>query len=125
MSVNDIPATADGTDVDFSDRLVSGIDEYKQAALFRLQNDVTFIDLDYGLDLQNEIGQSGGASLGLRASAAIMNDTRFTATLLSQSRTVTNAIETIALSFDIVVDETQETFSLEVLVANNEVRLVP
>ena len=125
MSLQDIPATADGTDIDFSDRLVSGLEEYRQAALFRLQHDVTFTDLDYGLDLQNEIGQSGGASLGLRASAAIMNDTRFTATLLDQSRTVVGALETIALSFDIVVDETQETFSLDVLVANNEVRLVP
>ena len=131
--VYDLPMTADGSDVDFSrDALVSGLDEYRQAVLLRLSHEFTF-DREpngdpriFGIDLVKELGNVGGeASLGIRASAAIMNDPRFTAQLLRQDRKTTGSIVEISLEFEIIVDETQETFSLEVLVANVEVRLVP
>jgi predicted TIM-barrel fold metal-dependent hydrolase len=126
MSVTDIGVTSDGTDIDFSDKLVSGIDEYRQAAFLRISHEVTFSNNDFGIDLANELGKTSGQdTLGVRASAAIMNDQRLTATLTNQTRTYVNGIESISLSFDVTVDETQETFSLEVLVANNEVSLVP
>lgn len=122
----DLELTPDGTDMAFTDRRVSGIVEYRQACILRLSNDVTFVNLAFGIDLQNEIGQVGlASSLGVRASAAIANDERFSATLLDQRRKVVQGVEQIELDFDVVVIDTGETFSLSVLVANNEVRLVP
>ena len=133
MSVIDIGSTPDGSDIDFAnDEWVTGELEYRQAVLLRLQHGFTFernVDgspIPFGIDLQNEIGSVGtAASLGVRASAAIQNDERFTARLLDQSRVMKNGVLEISLSFEITVDDTGETFSLEVLVANGEVRLVP
>ena len=128
MSVFDIGMTADGSDIDFSDALVTGLPEYRQAVFLRLSHDVTFTDADFGLDLAGEIGSTGAATLGVRASAAIMNDPRFTATLTTpenQQRRQVGGIVEIRLAFDILVDETQETFSLDVLIANGTVQLVP
>jgi hypothetical protein len=133
MSVVDLPTNAAATDIDFAkDSTVTGLDEYRQAALLRLSHFFTFdrntdgSPIPFGIDLQAEIGTVGGdASLGVRASAAIQNDERFTAQLLNQTRRVVNAVVEIALKFEIVVDETGETFPLSVLVANGEVRLVP
>ena len=133
MSVIDIGSTSDGSDIDFAnDEWVTGLPEYRQAVLLRLQHEFTFernadgSPIPFGIDLQNEIGTVGGAaSLGIRASAAIQNDDRFTAQLLSQSQRTVNGVVEISLSFEIVVDETGETFSLDVLVANGAVRLVP
>lgn len=134
MSVVDLPTNAAATDIDFAnDSTVSGLAEYRQAALFRLSHEFTFdrnadgSPIPFGIDLQAEIGTVGGAaSLGVRASAAIQNDERFTAQLAKDPdiRTVNGVVE-IALTFEVIVDETGETFSLDVLVANGEVRLVP
>jgi hypothetical protein len=133
MPVLDLPMTSDGTDIDFgTDAVVSGLREYRQAVLLRLSHVFTFdrspdgSPREFGIDLQDEIGSVGGeASLGVRASAAIQNDPRFTAQLLDQTRRTVNGVVEISLSFEITVDETQETFSLDVLVANGEVRLAP
>jgi hypothetical protein len=133
MSVLDLPMTEDGTDIDFAnDSTVTGLPEYRQAVLLRLSHFFTFernadgSPVPFGIDLQAEIGTVGGdASLGVRASAAIQNDDRFTAQLLNQTRRVVNGVVEIDLSFEVTVDETQETFPLSVLVANGEVRLVP
>lgn len=133
MNVVDLPMTADGTDLDFStDVVVSGLREYRQAVLLRLSHEFTFdrepdgSPRPFGIDLAGELGTVGTeASLGIRASAAIQNDTRFTAQLLDQTRIVVAGAVQIKLIFEIIVDETQETFSLEALVANGEVRLVP
>ena len=133
MSVIDIGSTADGSDIDFAnDSTVTGLLEYIQAVLSRLAHGFTFdrnadgSPIPFGIDLLAEIGTVGGdASLGVRASAAIQNDERFTAQLLNQTRRVVNAVVEIALTFEVTVDETGETFSLDVLVANGEVRLVP
>ncbi len=133
MPVLDIPMTADGTDIDFTtDSFVSGLREYQQAVLLRLSHVFTFdrsadgSPKEFGIDLAAELGTVGGeASLGVRASAAIQNDERFTATLTSQTRRVVQGVAEISLSFEIIVDATGETFSLDVLVANGEVRLVP
>jgi hypothetical protein len=124
--MSDIGATLDGTDIDFSDVLVSGERELRQAADSRLSNDVTMTNFDYGVDLANELGKtSGSETLGIRASATIMNDERFSdATLTRITRTTVDDTETIALAFDIVT-AAGESFSLEVLVANGEVVLVP
>jgi hypothetical protein len=123
--MSDIGATLDGSDIDFSDALVSGERELRQAVLSRLSNAVTMTDNDYGIDLVHELGKTDGAStLGIRATAAIMNDTRFEATLTQQTRTTVDDTESITLSFDIVAD-TGESFSLAVLVENGEVTLVP
>lgn len=123
----DIAATPDGSDIDFTvDRLVSGLTEYRQAAVSRLANSVTYTDGDYGLDLAEELGQTGRSStIGVRASAAIMNDERFvSATLTNQSVSRAGGIESVALSFLVVAEDGLE-FSLDVLVANGEVELVP
>lgn len=133
MPVIDLPMTEDGTDIDFAtNSTVSGMREYQQAVLLRLSHFFTFDRFpdgspkEFGIDLSAELGTVGGeASLGVRASAAIQNDDRFTAQLVNQTRTVVNGVIEIALSFQITVDETQETFALDVLVANGEVRLVP
>jgi hypothetical protein len=119
--------TANGLDIDFSfDAVVSGEREWRQSVLLRLQHDVTFTDLDYGLDLQNEIGKTDrAASLGLRACAAIQNDPRFTATATNIERRVVDGAEEITLSIDVSVDDSGETFSLEALVANGQVSLAP
>jgi hypothetical protein len=132
MSVIDLGITADGTDIDFADKTVTGLDEYRQAVLLRLSHAFTFdrnpdgSPVPFGIDLVAELGTVGGeASLGVRASAAIQNDERFTAQLLDQTRRVVNGVVEIDLSFEVTVDATGETFSLDVLVANGEVRLVP
>lgn len=133
MPVQDLPMTADGTDIDFAtDALVSGLREYKQAVLLRLSHFFTFernadgSPKEFGLDLADELGTVGGeASLGVRASAAISNDERFTAQLTNQVRRKVQGVIEIDLSFEVTVDETGETFSLDVLVANGDVRLVP
>lgn len=133
MNVVDLPMTADGTDIDLgTDTVVSGLREYQQAALLRLSHGFTFdreadgSPRPFGIDLTNELGTVGGdASLGIRASVAIQNDPRFTARLLDQQRTMVQGVVRIQLVFEVTVNETQETFSLEVLVANGEVRLVP
>jgi hypothetical protein len=123
----DIAATLDGSDIDFTvDRVISGLPEYRQAALSRVSNDVSYVDPDYGLDLAGEIGTTGGAStIGIRASSAIMNDDRFTsATLTNSSVTQVGGVASVSLSFDVVAEDGTE-FSLDVLVANGEVALVP
>jgi hypothetical protein len=134
MSVLDLPMSDDGTDIDFAnDSTVTGIDEYRQAVLLRLSHAFTFdrstdgSPIPFGIDLMAELGTVGGdASLGVRASAAIQNDERFTAQLLgTPGRRVVNGVIELSLSFEVIVDETGETFSLDVLVANGEVRLVP
>jgi hypothetical protein len=124
----DIAATRDGTDIDFTrDVLITGIDEYRQAAFSRVSNEVEYTDADYGIDLVQELGTTGGGvnTIGIRASSAIMNDTRFVSATLtrSQVRQVGDVVE-VALSFDVVaVDGTE--LSLDVLVASGEVVLVP
>lgn len=125
MSVNDIAATADGTDIDFSSGLISGIEEYRQAAFSRISNDVTYTNLDYGLDLLLEIGKTGNeSSIGIRASAAIQNDARFIeAKLIKQGRTVDGDVVSISLAFDVVAQDGTE-FSLAVLVTSGEVVLI-
>lgn len=133
MSVQDLPMTADGLDIDFAnDSTVTGLAEYKQAILLRLSHFFTFERLNdgspvpFGIDLAHELGAIGGdSSLGIRASDAIQKDNRFTAQLTDQQRPVVNGVVEISLSFDVIVDDTGETFSLDVLVANGEVRLVP
>jgi hypothetical protein len=124
----DIAATRDGTDIDFTrDALITGIEEYRQAALSRVSNEVEYTDADYGIDLVQELGTTGDGvnTIGIRASSAIMNDTRFVSATLtrSQVRQVGDVID-VALSFDVVaVDGTE--LSLSVLVASGEVVLVP
>ena len=133
MSVIDIGSTDDGTDIDFTnDEWVTGLPEYRQAVLLRLSHFFTFdraadgSPVPFGIDLAAELGTVGGdASLGVRASAAIQNDDRFTAQLTDQSRRVVDDVVEISLSFEVIVDDTGATFSLDVLVANGEVRLVP
>lgn len=125
MNPVDLPMTADGTDIDFGfDGVVSGEREWKQAVLLRLQNDVTFTDLDFGINLDDEIGQIGRVgSLALRCSAAIQNDERFTATVRATPEIVSGRVESIALAIDVLVDDTGQTFSLAVLVADGKVTL--
>lgn len=125
--MSDIPATADGTDIDFTrDALVSGLDEYRQAALSRISNEVSYVNGDYGIDLVQELGQIGTVStIGIRASGAIMNDERFTSAALTNSSETRNGdVVEVSLSFDVVAEDGTE-FSLDVLVANGEVVLVP
>jgi hypothetical protein len=124
--MSDIGATLDGTDIDFTDRLVSGVDERRQAARSRLSNEVTYTNTDYGLDLVQELGQVGGVdTIGIRASSAIMNDDRFVSAALTASSTAqTGDVASVSLSFDVVAEDGTE-FSLDVLVANGEVALVP
>ena len=126
----DIAATRDGSDIDFTrDYIITGLEEYRQAAFSRISNEVTYTDADYGIDLALELGKTEGIdTIGIRASAAIMNDERFTSAALSTPPTVrrgvTGDLVEIALSFDVVVEDGTE-FSLDVLVANGEVVLVP
>lgn len=125
--MSDIPATRDGTDIDFSrDALVSGVDEYRQAALSRISNEVSYTNADYGIDLVQELGQTGSAdTIGIRASSAIMNDERFASATLTRSSTRrTGDVVEVSLSFDVEAEDGTE-FSLDVLVANGEVVLVP
>lgn len=125
MNPVDLPMTADGLDIDFGfDGVVSGEREWKQAVLLRLQNDVTFTNLDFGLSLDDEIGQIGrSGSLALLASAAIQNDERFTATVTATPSIIAGRVERIVLDIDVVVDDTGQTFSLAVLVADGKVAL--
>jgi hypothetical protein len=125
MNPVDLLMTADGTDIDFGfDGVVSGEREMKQAVLHRLQNDVTFTNLDFGINLDDEIGQVGcSGSLALRASAAIQNDERFTATVVATPSIIAGRVERIILDIDVVVDDTGQTFSLAVLVADGKVTL--
>lgn len=123
----DIAATADGSDIDFArDSLVSGLEEYRQAALSRISNEVTYTNNDYGLDLAGELGQTGGVdTIGIRASSAIMNDERFTSAALTQSTVRRSGdVAEVELAFDVVAQDGSEV-SLDVLVANGEVVLVP
>jgi hypothetical protein len=123
----DIAATLDGSDIDFTvDRVISGLPEYRQAALARVSNDVSYVDPDYGLDLAGEIGQTGRTStIGIRASSAIMNDQRFTSAALTNSAIVPMGdVEAVALSFDVVAEDGTD-LSLTVLVEAGEVALVP
>lgn len=125
--MSDIPATRDGSDIDFTrDTLVSGVDEYRQAVLSRLSNEVSYVNADYGLDLAGELGQIGAIdTIGIRASSAIMNDDRFSSATLTQSSTrQVGDVAEVSLSFDVVAEDGTE-FSLAVLVANGEVVLVP
>jgi hypothetical protein len=125
--MSDIAAALDGSDIDFSkDALISGVDEYRQAALSRISNEVSYTDADYGLDLVQEIGTTGGVdTIGIRASSAIMNDARFlSATLTKSTVTQTGDVSSVELSFDVVAQDGTE-LSLDVLVANGEVVLVP
>lgn len=124
--MSDIAATRDGADIDFARELISGVDEYRQAALSRVSNEVSYLDADYGIDLAQELGQTRALdTIGIRASGAIMNDERFTSAALTSSRAVRNGdIVEYSLSFAVVADDTV-TFSLDVLVANGEVVLVP
>jgi hypothetical protein len=125
--MSDIAATLDGTDIDFSvDRVITGLAEYRQAALSRISNDVSHVNADYGLDLAGELGQVDAvATIGIRASSAIMNDSRFTSAALTHSSiTQVEGTASVSLSFDVVVEDGTE-FSLDVLVANGEVALVP
>lgn len=128
MSGIDLPLTSAGDDIDFGRDTVTGLPEYRDAALLRITNDVTYDDLDYGLDVTGELGKLTDIgyeqSLGLRCCAAIQNDTRFvSATVTNSTRTTVDETLYVSLSFEVeVVDGT--TFSLSVLVANGEVRLV-
>lgn len=125
--MSDIAATRDGSDIDFTrDVLITGVDEYRQAALSRISNEVTYTDGDYGIDLAQELGKTGGIdTIGIRASSAIMNDERFaSATLTRSSVRQTGDVAKVSLSFEVVVEDGTE-FSLDVLVANGEVVLVP
>ena len=123
--MKDIAATSDGLDIDFSRELITGLDEYRQAAFSRISNEVTYTNGDYGMDMALELGTTGReGSLGIRASAAIMNDTRFTeAKLTNQTRTQDGDTVAISLSFDIVAQDGTE-LSLAVLVTNGEVVLI-
>jgi hypothetical protein len=123
----DIAATLDGSDIDFTvDRVISGLPEYRQAARARVSNEVSMVNADYGIDLAQELGQTGRVStIGVRASSAIMNDERFiSATLTNSSVSRAGGIETVALSFLAVAQDGTEV-PLDVLVANGEVTLVP
>lgn len=125
--MSDIAATTDGSDIDFTrDALISGLEEYRQAALSRVSNEVSYTNADYGIDLVQELGQVGSAAtIGIRASAAIMNDDRFTsATLTNQVVRNVGGLAEVSLAFDVVAEDGTE-FSLGVLVANGEVALVP
>jgi hypothetical protein len=125
MNPVDLPMTADGLDIDFGfDGVVSGEREWKQAVLLRLQNDVSFTNLDFGINLDDELGQVGrSGSLALRASAAIQNDERFTATVVAAPSIIAGRVERIILDIDVIVDDTGQTFSLAVLVADGKVTL--
>lgn len=125
MNPVDLPMTADGLDIDFGfDGVVSGEREWKQAVLLRLQNDVTFTNLDFGINLDDELGQVGrSGSLALRASAAIQNDERFTATVVAAPSIIAGRVERVQLDIDVIVDDTGQTFSLAVLVADGKVTL--
>jgi len=123
----DIAATRDGSDIDFGrDALISGLEEYRQTALSRVSNEVSYVNADYGIDLASELGQVNAVdTIGIRASSAIMNDDRFTsATLTNSTVTPVDGAVNYSLSFDVVAVDGQE-FSLDVLVANGEVALVP
>jgi hypothetical protein len=123
----DIAATLDGSDIDFTvDRVISGLTEYRQAALSRVSNDVSYVDADYGLDLAGEIGQTGRTStIGIRASSAIMNDQRFTSAALTNTTIArVDDVESVALSFDVVAEDGTD-LSLTVLIEAGEVALVP
>lgn len=124
--MSDIAATRDGTDIDFSDRLVSGLEEYRQAAVSRLSNEVTMTDNDYGIDLAQELGKTGALdTIGIRASDAIMKDDRFISATLTNSVPRRNGdLVEYALSFEVIAQD-GVTFSLDTLVANGEVVLVP
>lgn len=124
--MSDIAATLDGTDIDFSDRLISGLSEHRQAALSRLSNEVTMTDSDYGIDLALELGKVGAIdTIGIRASDAIMKDERFVSAELTNTTQRQNGdLVEVTLSFEVVSQE-GVTFSLDVLVANGEVVLVP
>lgn len=123
----DIAATPDGSDIDFAvDQVISGLPEYRQAAHSRLANEVSMVNADYGLDLVQELGQTGGVNtIGIRASSAIMNDERFTSAALTNStvRQFGDVAE-VTLAFAVVAEDGTEV-SLDVLVANGEVVLVP
>lgn len=125
--MSDIPATRDGSDIDFArDALVSGIEEYRQAALSRISNEVSYTNPAYGIDLAQELGQTGGVdTIGIRASSAIMNDERFASATLTRSSTrkIGDVVD-VSLSFDVEAED-GTAFSLDVLVANGEVVLVP
>ena len=122
----DLPMTSGGNDIDFTrDALVSGLDEYRQAAFLRISNDVTFTNLDYGLDISNDLGSTNGTStLGVRASAAIMNDERFVSakmTTLRERREVD--IVSIEMAFEVIAQDGTEV-SLAVLVEAGKVTLL-
>jgi hypothetical protein len=124
----DIPLTANGNDIEFSRDTVSGLDEYRQAALLRITNDVTYTDNDYGIDIAGELGSLGGSNyaqlLGLRCSSAILNDNRFaTARATRATQTAIGGNWQIALAFEVVVGD-GTTFDLAVLVANGTVKLL-
>lgn len=123
--MSDIAATSDGLDIDFTREPIAGLEEHRQAALSRISNEVTYTDDDYGIDLAGELGTTGReGSLGIRASAAIMNDTRFIeARLTNQKRTQDGDTVAISLSFDVVAQDGTE-LSLDVRVANGEVVLI-
>lgn len=125
--MSDIPATRDGSDIDFSrDALISGVEEYRQAAFSRLANEATYTNSDYGIDLVQEIGQTDATdTIGIRGSSAIMNDERFiSATLTRSSVRQTGDVSAVALSFDAVADDGAEV-SLDALIENGKVVLVP
>lgn len=118
----------DGTDIDFSVELITGIDEKKQAALSRILNAVSYDDAAYGVDLFQELGALGDSgyaqSLGLRCSAAIMNDTRFaSAQATKATQSTTQGVSSVSLSF-LIETEDGETFSLSTLISNGTVRLL-
>ena len=133
MSAIDIGTNEAGDDIDFAnDDWVKGLPEYRGAVLLRLSHEFTYernangSPVPFGIDLAAELGTVGGdASLGVRASAAIQNDERFTAQLIDQKRPEADGAIEIELSFEITVDETGETFSLDVLLADGKVSLVP
>jgi hypothetical protein len=125
----DIPLTADGTDIDFGRDLVSGAEEYRNAALLRITNAVTYDDLAYGLALVDELGKLADSNyaqtLGLRCCAAIQNDERFITATVDGTPTVARDGATVSISIKFIVEVGDgETFSLAALVANGEVRLV-
>ncbi len=124
----DLPLSSDGDDIDFSRDAVTGLKEYRDAALLRISNDVTHDDLDYGLDVTGELGKPTDTgyeqSLGLRCCAAIQNDARFvSASVTNSTRRVVDGTLQVTLSFEVEVAN-GVSFSLSVLVANGEVKLV-
>jgi hypothetical protein len=125
----DIPLTANGTDIDFGRDLVSGAEEYCNAALLHITNAMTYDDLAYGLALVDELGKLAdnnyAQTLGLRCCAAIQNDERFITATVDGTPVTTNDGATVSISIKFVVEVGNgETFPLVILVANGEVRLV-